>query len=145
MTDPLSIAAGVVGILTAAAQISSLVIDFSRMIKNAPSEAQTVITEVNDISGILSQLQSFLLGNSSIERSGAAMLQVEHVVSIVSSCVLTFSELEKLIDDFRDGRVGVINRLLWVKNEAKIKDLVQRMQTHKASLSLILIILNGYG
>ena len=143
MADPLSITAGVVAILSAAAQISSLVIDFSRTVESAPSQAQVVITEVNDISGILPQLRSFLTGNVSIERSRAAILQVDQVVSIVSSCLLTFSELERLIDGFRGGRVGAINRLHWARNESKIQDLVQRMQTHKASLSLILTILNG--
>ena len=48
MSDPLSIATGVVGVLTAAAQISSLLISFTKSAKAAPQQAQVIVTEVGD-------------------------------------------------------------------------------------------------
>ena len=77
MTDPLSIAAGVVGTLTAAAQISSVLIKFTKSAKDAPQQARVIITEVSDMSGILSHLQSFLLGNEFSDASRASLLKLD--------------------------------------------------------------------
>ena len=143
MSDPLSIAAGVVGILNAAAQASSVLINFTRSARGAPHQAQVILTEVNDTSGILSHLQAFLLGQEFADTSRTSMLKLDQVVNVVSSCVLTFSELEKLLDELTTGEMGIIDRVKWTKKEAAIKNLVQRLQNHKASLSLILNILNG--
>lgn len=143
MADPLSLAAGVVGVLTAAAQISSLLIRFTQSSKDAPQTARTVLTEVNDISGILSHLQSFLLGDESPDRSRTQLLQVDQVITIMSGCVLTFSELEQLLDGFQKEGMGLLDRAKWAKKEKAIGNLIQRLQNHKGSLSLILNVLNG--
>lgn len=69
---------------------------------------------------------------------------VEHVVTIVSGCVMTFSELEKSLDELRTENMRTFDRLKWAKKEADILPFVQRLQNHKASLSLMLNVLNGY-
>ncbi|KAL8994336.1 MAG: hypothetical protein Q9169_005663 [Polycauliona sp. 2 TL-2023] len=143
MADPLSIAAGVVGLLTAAAQISSLLVEFTSSSRNAPGTAQTVLTEVGDIEETLSHLQKFLLGNGRSNRSGARLLQIDHVVKIITGCVLTFSELEKLLDTLVVDGKGVLNRMQWARKEKTINHLIQRLQNHKGSLSIALHVLNG--
>ncbi|KAL8856197.1 MAG: hypothetical protein Q9178_007162 [Gyalolechia marmorata] len=144
MADPLSIAAGVIGILTAAAQISHLLFDSTRNSKDAPQTAQIVLTEVNEISGTLSHLQSFLLGNETLDQSRTKLLQVDQVVTVVSGCVLTFSKLEKLLDSLKTDDIGIRDCVRWARKEKSISGLVQRLQNHKASLSLVLHILNGW-
>lgn len=144
MSDPLSIAAGVVGILTAAAQISTLLINFTKATKNAPSRARHIITEVNDISGTLSHLQSFLLGNEFSDTSRTSLLKADHIVTILSGCVMTFSELEKLLDALETKDIRILDSLKWARKEKDITALIQRLQNHKTSLSLMLDILNGF-
>ena len=144
MPDPLSIAAGVVGVVTAAAQISSILIKFTKSTIKAPQQAQIVLAEVNDIEGILSQLQSYLLGMESPDRSRATLLKLDTVVTVVSGCVLTFSELEKLLDELKKENLDVLDCLKWARKEVEIAILVQRLQNHKASLALMLNILNGF-
>lgn len=144
MSDPLSVAAGVIGVVTAAAQISSLLIKFTKSTIAAPQQAKVVLVEVSDIGEILSQLQSFLLGLESPDRSRTSLLKVEKVVTIVGSCVLTFSELEKLLDQLKTEDLDLLDSLKWVRNESAIVGLIQRLQNHKASLSLVLDILNGF-
>ena len=144
MSDPLSIAAGVVGVVSAAAHISLLLTKFTKSTIAAPQQAKVVLTEVSDIAGILSHLQSFLLGPESPNRSRTSLLRVEKVVTIVSGCVLTFSELEKLLDELETGDLDVLDCLKWARKESAIVDLIQRLQNHKASLSLMLSILNGF-
>ena len=143
MSDPLSIAAGVVGILTAAAQISTLLIDFTKATKNAPSRALHIITEINDISGTLSHLQSFLLGNEYSDTSRTSLLKADHIVTILSGCVMTFSELEKLLDALKTKDMKILDSIKWARREKDITALIQRLQNHKISLSLMFDILNG--
>lgn len=144
MSDPLSIAAGVVGVITAAAQISLLLTKFTKSTIAAPRQARVVITEVSDINVILSQLQSYLLGLESPNSSRTSLLKVEKVVTIVSGCVLTFSELERLLDELKTEGMDVLDSLKWARKETAILGLIQRLQYHKASLSLIFNILNGF-
>ena len=141
--DPLSIASGVVGIVAAAAKISLLLARFTKNTIAAPKQAKIVLSEVSDVGGILSQLQPFLLGIALPDRSRVSLLTVEWMVTIVSGCVLTFSELEKLLDGFKTETLSILDRLKWVRKETAIVDLIQRLQNHKASLSLVLSILNG--
>lgn len=142
--DPLSIALGVVGIVTAAAQITSLLIKFTRSTKNAPEQARQVLIEVTDTNAIMPQLQSYLLARKVADSSRTALLKVDHLVGIISGCVMTFSELEKALDETRTNDMVVIDRVNWVRKETEILGLVQRLQSHKASLSLILNVLNGF-
>lgn len=141
--DPLSIASGVVGIVTAAAQITSLLIKFTRSTRNAPEQARQVMIEVSDISAIISQLQSYLIARKTVDSSRTSLLKADHLVGIISGCVMTFSELEKLLDETRVNDMGVIDRVNWVRKETEILGVVQRLQDHKASLSCILNVLNG--
>ena len=144
MSEPLSIAAGVVGILTAAEQITTLLIQFTKASSSASTQARHVITEVNDTSIILSQLQSFLVGNEFFDRSRTSLLKVDEIVTIISSCVLTFSELEKMLDGLKTGDMTILDSMRWAREEPKLMSVIQRLQNHKASLSLVLSILHGY-
>ena len=144
MAEPLSIAAGIVGIFSAAAQITSLLIDFTESAKKAPESARSVLIEVNDVSGILSHLQFFLLDSKFSDRSRTQLVQIDQVALIMSGCVLTFSELEKLLDNIKADGMGILQRAHWARREKAVLNLVQSLQNHKASLSLILNVLNGY-
>lgn len=144
MSDPLSIAAGIVGVITAAAQMSVLLTKFTKSTIAAPQQAQVVLTEVSDIRGILSHLQTFLLGSDSPNRSRTSLLKVEKVVTIVGGCVHTFSELERLLDELKTEDLDVLDRLKWARKEPVIVSLIDRLQNHKASLSLVLNIVNGF-
>ena len=143
MADPLSVAAGLAGVVTAAAQISTLLIKFTKKVKDAPKEAHTILNEVTDTSRILSRLQSFVLDTQSSSQSKACFLHVESVIAIVTGCVATFSELQKLLNGLESDEMTVVDRIKWSKDEPSITALGSRLQTHKASLSLMLEILNG--
>lgn len=143
MADPLSVAAGVVGSLTAAAQISSLLIRFTKSTKDAPARARYVLTEVSSVSGILAELQSFILGIEYADRSRTSLIQVDHVIAVLSGCVLTFSELQKLLEELKVESMDVLDRVRWFAQEKDVLALVQDLQNHKISLSLMLNVLSG--
>lgn len=144
MSDPLSIATGVGGLVTAAAQITVVLTKFTKSAISAPHQAKVILTEVKDIDGILSHLKLFLQGLQSSERSRTSLLKVEQVVTVVSDCVLTFLELEMLLDGMKTEDLDILDRLKWARKESTIMSLIQRLHDHKASLSLVLNILNGF-
>ena len=142
MSEPLSVAAGVIGILTAAAQITTLLTQLVKTSRKASKQARHVITEISNTRGIVSQLQSLLVGNEYKNTSRLSLLKVDHVNVIVSSCVLTFSELENLLDGMKTRDMSMIDSMKWARRENEIMFIVQRIQHHKASLSLILDIMH---
>ena len=143
MSDPLSIATSVVGLITAAAQISSLLINFTIQVHEAPNQARMVLVEVGDLNTILCSLQNFILQQQTADRSRRALLRINLVIVIVSGCVSTFSELQQLLDEMSlvGAEWNLSDPLKWARNEKKISTLIQRLQTHKASLSLVLTVL----
>lgn len=145
MADPLSAAAGIVGVLTAAVQITRLLIEFTKRTKAAPRQASQVLSEVNDVHTIMTQLQAFLFGLNTPDQSQACHVQVASLISILTGCVATFSDLEQLLDQMRSEDLRMLDRLKWAKKESTIELLISRLQVHKNSLTLILEIVNGWG
>ena len=144
MSDPLSVAAGVVGIVTAAVQVSKLLIDFTNGTTDAPRQATAVLEKVNSIHTTMSQLQPFVLGLQTPDQSRSCLIQVEAVIAILTGCVATFSELEQLLDNLKAEGLAFLDKMKWAKNKSTIDSLITRLETHETSLSLMLNILNGY-
>ena len=143
MADALSAAAGIIGVLTAAVQISKLLIDFTKRTKDAPRQASQVLSEVNAVHTIMTQLQAFLFGLNTPDQSQACHVQVESLLSVLTGCVATFSDLEQLLDQMKSEDLTMLDRLKWARKESALEALISRLQIHKSSLTLILEIVNG--
>lgn len=138
--DPLSVAASITGLLTAGAQVASLLQGFL----DAPNIAQTVVVEINYFIVVLSQLQPFVTGSSTAHQSRKSMIEVQQIQLILTGCVLTFSELQALVDGLSPasaGSIGIRGRVRWAWAESSIAQLLQRLRDHKSSLALILTVL----
>ncbi|KNB16862.1 hypothetical protein FOXG_21819 [Fusarium oxysporum f. sp. lycopersici 4287] len=61
MADPLSVAASVVGLLTAAAQVSKIIANVMNKARHAPEECGRIKAEVDDIRNVLVTLQLFII------------------------------------------------------------------------------------
>ncbi|EQB51669.1 hypothetical protein CGLO_08766 [Colletotrichum gloeosporioides Cg-14] len=140
--DPLSVAASVVGLLAVGCKLSSALFVVVSSTRDAPKSAQSLLREINDISAALGSLQSFVTGRvrASAERGGLILLQ--HVLTTLTGCVTTYSDLQYIVDGLRiDDHMGLVDRAKWMMQESSISVLVQRLQNHKASLTLMLGIL----
>ena len=137
--DPLSVAASVVGLLSSGAAISKFL---SSVANGAPSLAKSVLSEVADISALLSHLQSYVSGTAKASSQRQSLILLEHVLTTLTGCVLTYSELEAILSSRKGSPAkGISDRLKWIWQEPKIVTLVQQLQSHKSSLTLILNIL----
>ena len=137
--DPLSVAASIVGLLGAAAKVSSTLNNLIQSAKTAPKTAQRLLTEVIDVSACLSQVQALLLGIKEIPRSHQSLVMVEDIVIVLSNCVMTFSELEEAVDSLKPDLPIPAGRLVkWTLKEQSIGALLLRLQSSKTSLSLMI-------
>ena len=143
LMDPLSVSASIVGILSAATKVSSVLYNFVQNAKGAPKLAQTVLAEVNGLSTALGHLQTHILGLATSSKSRASFILVEQVIVTLADCVTTFSELEAVLGTARvESELCVLDRVKWASKESKIADIQRRLQSNKSSLTLMLTILS---
>ena len=142
MADSLSIAASIVGLLTAALQVSQVLNDTIKKARHAPDDCKRLKGEVDEIRNMLGQLQLFILRVNHASRSRTSLLMVDQVVAILSSCVLTFSDLQVFAEGLQsEAAMGILERVRWMSKETELKAMLSRLDKHKSSLSLMLIIL----
>ena len=143
--DLISVSASIVGLLSVAAKVSKLMVTFMRSAKDSPQTAQNLFCEVTDISSCLRQLQSYLLGTRVATTSRTSMLMVEQIAVSLTTCVTTFSELEKTLTHLTKNQPNrVIDKIKWARKEPDISKLVVRLQSSKTSLNLMLTTLTWY-
>jgi hypothetical protein len=142
--DPLSVSASIIGVLTAAAKVSSVLITFVQNTKAVPKLAQTVLADINSLSAVLSHLQTYLLGVVTPSKPRASLILVEQVVVTLAECVTTFSELEDLLGTSQHNAMGVLDRMKWVMKESEVSDVQRRLQSNKSSWTLMLTILQWF-
>ncbi|KAH0425952.1 hypothetical protein CcaCcLH18_10656 [Colletotrichum camelliae] len=140
--DPLSVSASVVGLLAAGCKISSALFVVVNSTREAPKSAQSLLWEIADISAALGSLQSFVTGRAQASAERGGLILLEHVLTTLTGCVTTYSDLQFIVDGLKiDEHMGLVDRAKWMMQESSIGVLVGRLQNHKASLTLMLGIL----
>ncbi|KAJ3559655.1 hypothetical protein NPX13_g9505 [Xylaria arbuscula] len=143
--DPLSIAAAVAGLLAFGGKLVPALWSILDKADNIPSFVQSLLQEVNDISAILSQLENYIQNRLAISQERGVMIPLKHVVASLTGCVITYSDLQQQLDRMNlaraDGSMSILNRLGWERKKTTFSEIVQRLQNHKASMSLMLTIL----
>ncbi|KAL8733290.1 MAG: hypothetical protein Q9181_003646 [Wetmoreana brouardii] len=124
-------------------QVNHLLKGFVDNAKGAPASARHTLAEVTGIYVCLNQLGAFLSGRQESSRSRRSLVMIEQVVIVFTDCVAIFSELEQTLESLKtDTSMRVIDRVKWAMKEKTISKLLTRLQTSKASLSLMLNILS---
>ena len=140
--DPISIAAAVVGLLTAAEKISKTLAAVIHSTSYFSKLAQNVLLEVTDISTCLTQLRAFLVGARVGSRSQAKLILVDQVIILLTSSMKIFSELEEIVESLEpDKHMGLLSKARWSRKDAAISKLLLRLQQSKGSLNLMLTTL----
>lgn len=143
--DPLSVSASVVGLLGARAQITSFLFTIVSNVRDAPKLAESLVTEMADIAAALGSLQSYVCNRTQVSAERGALILLEHVSTTLTGCVTTYSDLQRIIDDLNVGQdMSTFDKLKWSRQESKINIILQRLQNHKSSLTLMLTILQWF-
>jgi hypothetical protein len=136
--DQLQVTSSVTGIIAAATQVSNLL----GQIKDAPASITVVLTEVDHIKIIFLSLQKFLDRATRLSGGRAALIQLEDVMVVLTQTVLVFSELESLVKPVLNGKkTSYPARLMRTRIQGGAVGLVNQLQRHKISLTLLLQII----
>jgi hypothetical protein len=141
--EPLSVAASIVGILSAAAKVVEIVQPFITSMKDAPKLALTVYSEVNRVLVILNSLKLFLESIYATSSSRGSLVEIDHLRVLFTDGVLLFSDLETLLaplEPLANGRIQAHQRLLWLTKKAAIDALMLRVEHFLTALSALLNI-----
>ena len=91
--EPLGIVASISAILTAAAKVSSLVMQIQ----------DAILTEVDHIKIVFTAFQRFVDRNIRVSGVRAALTQVDDIIVILTQSVPVFSELQTLVAPLSSG------------------------------------------
>jgi hypothetical protein len=150
--DPLSITMAIVGLLTAAGKVGTLLGHLSEW-RNAPFVIAAIRDEVLQTSIALQAIKG-LLGRLEDTHPRRELIQVDHLRVTLANAMLTFSSLEELLLDVhileispgpsRSSPKNLRHLALLPTGHRKLKaieDHLARIQRYKSSLTFMLTIL----
>ncbi|KAI5839648.1 hypothetical protein DFP73DRAFT_560921 [Morchella snyderi] len=109
--------------------------------------AQTAHSEIHDFSYALIKLKPMIDGSEPLNSARATQIDIGQLSMTIAGCMVTFSVLEKEVDSMNDmlaggkKKIAVLARRKWSRMETTINTVIQRLQNHKGSLTLIFVIL----
>lgn len=143
MSDPLSVAASIVGILAASGKLYELIHTFVTTTKDAPQSLVTLDVETRQMRAVLSRLEILLHGLFSASLRRREMVQIDDLIATLTDTVNVYSELDALIVPYlvcEGEKLSFVACAKWTQVEAGCMKVVDRLQRHKASISLMLSI-----
>ncbi len=140
--DTLSVACSIAGLLAAGAKTSKTLKNITSTC-DIPVLMDSLLAELTAISEVLGQIQEFLYWPASVSIQSRRFILLEHVVVTLTGCVVTYSELDAIVDYVEDHDSESFNRVKWWSKEDGIEKIVRRMKNQKSSLGLMLKIIRG--
>ena len=148
MSDPLSIIASVVGLVTISAKVARIAKELYDPGKDAPDSIRRISEEMDQLHLIFGQVQMLLEGNTKKKPSKIqlAMLPLYDLMTILSGCVLAHSSVEEKLSKVagiaRGGSTGLGARVQWALwKEAEAGAILVDLERHKSSLHIMLTII----
>lgn len=140
--DPLSVAASIVGLLTAAGKIRGL-LEILASVRNAPTTIRDAQRETRHTEIALRALQRFLQRldpmNPRLE-----LIQIDELRIVLADAMLVFSSFESMLQ-LLAGLARVRAAILWATYSMQIDEHIGKLERYKSSLSFMLSILQWYG
>ncbi|KAK5744910.1 Bud site selection protein, Revert to axial protein 1 [Elasticomyces elasticus] len=135
MPEPITITTAVTSLVTTGFKTGYELSEFIGKVKDAPKEIERTRDELAAVNNGLCQLRALLDNPKTAPTLKSSRKEIE---SVLESCKGTFEELAK---EAYKLSTGVWRKVGWVTSEGKIRQLCTRIESHKASLNLLLSIL----
>lgn len=138
MADPLSIAAGVAGLISIAASISTAAYRYIREAKDADAFAEQLAEESLSLSGILHQLAIYVSVLQDGEGEKSAILpQIQACKQTLIKIDNRFTKLRRAHD--KRSRLGSLQaKLAWPLTKSETTESIESLARHKQTLLLAL-------
>ena len=156
MSDPLSISTAVVGLVMAAAQLGDLSKKLRESATGAPASIVLIQEEMDHLHKIFGHVEGLVKGTEEkFKNGGLTMVSLYDLMTILSGCVLVFSNLDKKMSKVAgldpkaqkptQGVRLILSRVNWALwKEAEIEAILQDLQRYKISLNLMLVVIQWY-
>ena len=140
--DPLSLAASIAGLLALGGKVVSSLTAFVSSVNSAPNIVIHIRNETESLTAIFEQLQNILLQRTFPHVGRTSKVPVDHLVVMLTGCVVAFTELEAELDGLDAvDEIGWWERIKWTQKEPTLKTIVNKLAVHKSSLNLMLTVL----
>lgn len=136
----------IIGLIGAAERVRRAVSPFVRKFKHAVIISETVLSEMSCMQTALVQLKAYLENEERYDHDARQYILLEQLGTMLTGCVKRFAELEKVLENLPTQEVAdfsAIVRSKWARKEKQVKELVDRLQPYKLSLTLMLQILEA--
>jgi len=143
--DPLSITASVLAISEVAGKIISVCKSYIASARDAPNDLRIILIEVGSVKCVLETLE-LLLPKDNLGAHSAILQKLGDDGSALEGCSRALKALEELfpeqVEQSAHGKRRKINasvkHLAWPFKEGKARKLLEDIQRHKATISLML-------
>jgi hypothetical protein len=141
--DPFSIATGVLGLLGTTAAVIKFLDTVKSTIQDAPRTVAWALAEVSDVHSAIARLQSLFEHVESIPRDARALVTVQDAAVTVSELITSFDDLVDVLKPFGLSAPESMTRwdkVKWTRRQDDVAKVIMKIQTRKASLTLMLNI-----
>lgn len=110
MTDPLSVAAGVVGIVAPALHVSRLLLNDLKSIKDAPSNIKTLTDHIDSLTMALTSVES--IDDSEWRSLGPALIDnaKSMITTSTATCKRFSADIQRWTSRSKDGSLSLLDR-----------------------------------
>ena len=142
MSDPLSVAAAVAGLVALTGTVSKSVFQFVTSIKDAPIVARNLVRSLYTLNVALGQIQQNLLNPDFVAETNDK--DVEDLQQCLANCTAVFAQLQKRVEDCRLGSQGqhlprkTWESVKWSFTDDALEDILERVEAQKATLQLLI-------
>lgn len=154
MSDPLSVAASVTGLITISAKIALMAKKLIDSVKDAPASISRIQEEVKGMHNVCTEVQLFMSrAHHMPNNAGLTLFNISHLQTAMSGCVMVCSNLDKMLSELcglarpntsKFAQTGQGNRTflvklkwaLWKEEEAQTS--ILNLHRYQSSLSLML-------
>ncbi|KAI1122175.1 P-loop containing nucleoside triphosphate hydrolase protein [Nemania abortiva] len=142
MTDPLSIAASIAGLITLSGSLYTIIRGFVERAANPPQSAHALLLSVSEMRLVLGSVSDLIDNFLKYPPRRRALVRLDHLIICLSQAVLLFSELEKFVNLLiARAQHSLLQRWKLDSHDDRITRFTTKMQEHKISMSLVLNIL----
>lgn len=136
MTDPLSIASGCAGLITAIGTLSIKIHSFVRTCREARNDLDSVSRELLSLQTVLELIKK----DASDGSKPFPQTLSQHVTAILGNCNLVVAEIQTCITKYGQNRLKT--RMAWAINgQGDINKLRSSLEAHKTALEIALDML----
>jgi hypothetical protein len=133
--DPFSIAAGAIGISSAAAKLTETIVVFIQTTREARSELLSTKSELSNLCTILDLLRSDTESSGDDDAAGFPETIRNNLSAVLDSCSKDITELTKVLEEHNSH----IARVKWaVSGKSRVLQLNRHLESHCRALDLAL-------